>query len=450
MKLSDFSKIVDGKLINLKEDVDIKGLSIDSRKIKSGELFFALKGLNSDGHKFVVDALKKGAAGAVIEKKVEGENLIFVKSVSSALLDFSKWKLSEVSIPKICITGSSGKTSTKELISSVLSKKFKVFKTSGNYNNLIGVPLSLWNLKGSNEVGVFELGMSFHGEIFKMAEIIEPDYGVITNIGSVHMMNFLSRKELTSAKFELVENLKKGGVFFYNGDDKLLDEFAKKFCVKKMSVGFNPRNDFVMENLTLSLSGMEFNLKIGEDVFKIKSKLLSKSFAYNISFSFLIGREFGVDEKDILESIAQFKPFLHRCEVLKLKNGAILIDDSYNSNPEALRGLLDTVFQISEGREILLVIGEMKELGVLSEESHRDTGIYLKNRDFKKAFLIGGDSRYLFDEIGEEKGKFFENYEESFDEIIREIDKNTLIVVKGSRGVMLDRVVDKILEVYGE
>ena len=450
MKLYEFAKILNGKILNLKEDFEVKGLSIDSRRIKSGELFFALNGDSRDGHDFVLDALKNGASGAVVEKKLNVDNLIVVKNVNKSLLDFSLWKLSKIDIPKICITGSSGKTSTKELIANVLGKKFNVFKTSKNYNNLIGIPLSLWDLSEDDEVAVFEVGMSFHGEIFKITEIIKPDFGIITNIGTVHMMNFNSRRELASAKFELIENLKDGGYFFYNGDDVILSEFAKKFCINKSSVGFSNYNDYLIKNLKLSLNGLEFDLKFKKDEFHINSQFLSKAFSYNIAFAFIIGLEFGINPEDIKESISNFKPFSHRCEIIKLKNGSFLIDDTYNSNPEALINLLETVFEISRDREVVLVLGEMKELGELSEVKHREIGRYLKDKNFKRAFFISGDSRYMFEEVGNERGEFFESYRDSEDDVLKSINENTLVVVKGSRGVTLDKIVEKILEVYGE
>ncbi len=449
MKLTDFAKILNGKVVNLKRDEEVKGLSIDSRTLNKGELFFALKGEKGDGHDFIGDAEKKGSAGAVVEKEVSGKNLILVEDVSRSLIDFAKWKLRNFQGKKICITGSSGKTSTKELMGKILEEE-KIFKTKGNYNNLIGIPLSLWSLKGNEKFAIFEVGMSYKGEIFGISEIIRPEIAIITNIGSVHMMNFHSRRELASAKFELVENLAEDGILFYNGDDPLCREFSKKFCVEKRSVGVGDGNHWKIKNLKISLNGMEFYLEgEGEKVF-LKSKLISESFSYNISFSYAVARECGISQRVIVDKISEFSPYVHRGEVVKLKNGAVLIDDTYNSNPEALLFLLNTVFKIRGEKNLILVLGEMKELGLISEEKHREVGKFLKNKwgDISNLYAISGDARFIAEEV-DKMENFFENWEDCLEKVFKDIGENSLIVIKGSRGVALDLLVEKIVEEFG-
>ncbi len=437
LKVDEFIKAVSGTPMNLNFSGVISGISIDSRTIKQGEAFFALKGENFDGHDFVEEALKKGQTIACVSKSMNLPNLILVKDTLIALQNLAKYYRKKIKIKCIGITGSNGKTTTKEMTARVLSTKYKVLACEKSFNNQIGVPLTVTKID-QHEIGVFELGMNHPGEIKRLAEIVLPEIGVITNIQPVHIGYFNSLSDILEAKLELREFV---DLLVVNGDDPYL----KRLDIDKKLIFFGLKNgnlkpskiEFVDDGIIFTCDGV-----------KCKLNILSKHTIYNALAAITIGKLFGIDIKDACLSLDGFTPLPGRGQIINIRD-IKLIDSSYNSNPYAVIGELEGM-QHLPGRKIV-VLGDMLELGDKSKVWHEFIGKNLKRFGIEILIAYGTLARYFFESANVQEKYYFnlDDFESLLNCVISILQPGDTVLVKGSRRVQLDRLVNEIKSMEG-
>lgn len=449
LKICEIAEFMEGKILMGDSQAVAKGYSIDSRTIKSGELFFALKG-DRDGHDFVQDALRNGGLGAVVSRMVEmPENKVFiyVEDTLKALQNLAK-KVVERLKPKIVgITGSVGKTTVKESTFHLLSKFRKCIKSPGNLNNHVGLPLSILNIDVDDEIAILEMAMSSKGEIRLLTEIAPPDISVITNINPVHLQFFSSVEDIALAKKEILDGTKEGGVAILNGDDPLVRKISMDFRGEKIFFGKGARNQIRISDIKRDGEfGIEFTIDLEGERERFKLKPVTKPVIWNILPAIGVASAFGLKLRNISPYLSNFKPFKMRGEIVFVGN-KILIDDSYNSNPRALTIMLEEL-SYAKGRKIA-VLGDMLELGEREEEFHREIGRLIAN--LKTDFLITvGKLASLMGEEAVKWGMSRENFRafpdsESASEFVKEIVKEgDIVLVKGSRRLKMEIVSERL------
>src|ERR1700674_3390337 len=368
-----------------------QGYSIDSRTIQPGELFFAVKGERMDGHDFVSQALEKGATAAVIRKDQFARytvkiRLITVDDTLAALQTLASAVRRLWGKPLIGVTGSTGKTTTKEAIAHVLSTRFRVLKSEGNFNNHFGLPLMLLRLESGQETAVIEMGMSHAGEIAALAKIAHPEIGVVTNVAPVHLEFFDSISDIARAKYELIESLPAGGTAVLNADDEYVSQFGRDFKGKVVTYGLGPTADVRADNInTLGAGGSTFDVIAGGCRENAILPLVGTHNIHNALAAVAVGLDRGLTPSQAVGALASLAPPDKRGEVVQLDNITV-INDCYNSNPKALDTMVDTVAAMPASRRIV-VAGEMLELGPAGEDMHRRTGQYMAEK--KIDLLVG-------------------------------------------------------------
>ncbi|SDK40419.1 UDP-N-acetylmuramoyl-tripeptide--D-alanyl-D-alanine ligase [Natronincola ferrireducens] len=434
----------------------INGVSTDSRRIEENNLFIPLEGERFDGHKFIEVAKNKGAS-AILYKKgkhipMEGLNNVYIIEVEDtlkALQQISKYYRDLFSIPFIGITGSTGKTSTKDMVSSVLACKFNILKNIGNLNNEIGLPLTVFNLDNQHEIAVLEMGMSNFGEILDLTEIARPNIAVITNIGLSHIEHLGSRENIMKAKMEIATYLGDDDYLLLNGDDDLLRTLKnQKSSYKKIFFGFSPENDIYPKNLMdLKEEGFTFDIEIdGEDHhFQINQPGIHN--VYNSLIAIWIGLYHNMTIEAIQKGLESNIPSKMRLEILKLKDIKV-INDAYNANPDSMKAALRVLEGVEGGRRIA-VLGNMFEMGDFAEEGHRRVGAYSVGK-IDILITVGDMAKWIGEEAIAQgiKNKVYtaESNKEAIEIIKNIIKKDDVILIKGSRGMMMEEIVDYLQE----
>ena len=399
----------------------------DTRHIRKGSLFFALKGANFDGNRYAMDALKKGAAYAVVDDEYYSrhEAVILVRNVLETLQELAQYHRRQLNIPVLSLTGSNGKTTTKELINAVLSKKYKTLATRGNLNNHIGVPLTLLSITKEIEFAVIEMGANHHKEIELLSNISEPDYGYITNFGKAHLEGFGSVQGVIEAKSELYDYLiSHGKTVFVNQNDAIQVERTKRH----ERVFFDERIAFVGLNPYIQLS---YKNKF------IQSQLIGKYNFDNIAVAITVGAYFGVDDTAICEAITAYAPDNNRSQILK-KGSNDIIMDAYNANPTSMKAAIDN-FKALKSDHKVLILGDMFELGHDSVLEHQKIADTILENENIQTFLIG-DNFFKTNTCH----KKFKNYADFQSYMLGIPFSNSLIMIKGSRGMALERLVAHI------
>lgn len=448
--IADLKKIKSVELVNPKSFGRIEGISIDSRKINKGDLFFAIKGENFDGHDFVDEAISKGASGVVIEKryleKFKDSNypLVVVENTARALGEAARIYRDKYSVKVIGLTGSNGKTTTKEMIAEILSTKYKTFKTEGNLNNLFGVPLNLFKLEKKHQLAVIELGINQFNEMKFLCEIANPDFGLITNIGHAHIEFLKSREGIAKEKGQLLKYLiKKNGFGFVNTDEKLIKQQAKGIK-RKLTFGFNSKAE--VRGKIVSLNNLaQPTLKIS---YKNKSEIINLPTygvhtAQNALCASAVGLKFGISLKQIKSVLESFKSYDKRMQVVEI-NGYTIINDAYNANPDSMKMAIQTLSLMSGFTQKLAVLGDMLELGEFSEKFHRDLAHYLKENGIQKAFFYGELTSFSYEEAKKLKldATHLNDKQKISREILALIPKGSLILLKGSRKMKMEEVIE--------
>jgi UDP-N-acetylmuramoyl-tripeptide--D-alanyl-D-alanine ligase len=422
--------------------------SIDSRTLQPGELFFAVKGERMDGHDFVEQALEEGAVAAVVRKDQLARypvktRLLAVNDTLVALQTLATAVRRLWGKPLIGVTGSAGKTTTKEAIAHVLSSRFRVLKSEGNFNNHFGLPLMLLKLEPEHDMAVIEMGMSHPGEIAALAKIAHPEIGVVTNVAPVHLEFFKSLAEIAHAKYELVESLPAGGVAILNADDEYVSQFGRDFHGKVVMYGLRPSADVRAENVeSLGSEGSRFDVVVGGCREQATLPLVGAHNVHNALAAIAVGLERGLSPSEAVAALASLQPADKRGQVVKLDNITV-INDCYNSNPKALDAMVDALAAMPAQRRVV-VAGEMLELGPAGQDLHRQAGRYVAEKKVDVLLGVRGLAQAMVDTARDAgiRAEFVATAEEAGHWLARETRAGDVVLLKASRGVKLERALE--------
>ncbi|WP_426456603.1 UDP-N-acetylmuramoyl-tripeptide--D-alanyl-D-alanine ligase [Staphylococcus cohnii] len=429
-------------------DYTIKGVSIDSRKIDEQNLFIPFKGEHVDGHKFVNQALKDGAGAAfyqkdsVLDPQISGP-IIWVDDTLEALQQLAKAYLAFVNPHVIAVTGSNGKTTTKDMIESVLKPQFKVKKTQGNYNNEIGMPLTILQLDQDTEISILEMGMSGFHEIEALSRLVNPDIAIITNIGESHMQDLGSREGIAKAKSEITIGLKPHGLFIYDGDEPLLKPHVDKLVdLDLISIGKKENNDLVCQIDNIDDTGIVFNINGAENY---ELPILGEHNMKNATIAIAVGKRLNLSYETIYQNIQDVQLTGMRMEQHHTDSGILVINDAYNASPTSMKAAIDTLSSM-EGRKIL-VLGDVLELGPDSQIMHEAVGDYLVNKQIDALYTYGKEAAHIH-HTGKTFVKSAEHYTDKtalIKSLKANIEPQDKILIKGSRGMQLEEVVEALI-----
>ena len=460
-KAKDCLYAVNGKLLQGSETVIFRGVSINSRTIKEGELFVCIKGENFDGHDFFGDAFRKGAAGIILSDTKnlstgmlgKGESPFVIQSQNTlrALQDLASYQRSLFPFRVIAVTGTNGKSTTKEMIASIIETKYKTLKTQGNLNNHIGLPLTLLKREPEHEVGVLEMGMSAAGEIKRLAEIAKPDIGVITNISAGHLGQLKTIKDVQAAKGELFDSLHKEGTAIVNADDPLVLELAKSLRIKKITYGIKEPADIQASDIqNKGNHGFTFTAKIFDQAIPVKLPQIGYCNIYNALAALATGHSLGITGKEMNLGLKNYQQIPQRNEQIHYE-GMTLINDTYNANPQSMREALKTLKEINTQGKRFFIIGDMLELGPLSEPAHHELGQEIAGSNVDYLVTVGPLASLAAEsakvnvqqQLQIEK---FNTHDEAANYLLQKVKKGDCLLVKGSRGSKMENVVQEFLK----
>lgn len=438
MKVETVINITGGIIINNPTKFSkIKNIQTDTRKLNKGDLFIAVKGCHHDGHEFVHEAINKEVSAVIVEKDINIDVSIPIIKVSSTLKaigQIASYKRDEYNIPLIAITGSTGKTTTKDLISDILSTKYIVLKNEGNHNNHLGLPETLFKLNSTHQVIVTELGMNHFGEIAYLSNICKPNYAVITNIGTAHIGYLGSKKNIFKAKLEILEGMN-NGCLLVNGDDELLRKIRVPNNIKLIKEGIKD-NSLNIANVFYDTTKTTFNLMIDGIDYPFVFNVPGKHLLIDVILAIKIGLIFGVEIENIINTVANYQPIVGRMNIVE-SDKCTVIDDSYNSSYEALIGSLELLKKINKPK--IIILGDILELGRYSKKIHKKINKQLSDIYNKQVLLIGEHVRYI-------EGEHFVNTEELVC-YLNDIDySGSVILIKGSARMNLKHLKDYIIE----
>lgn len=431
---------------NLK-GIEITGVSINTRTLQKGDLFVPFRGEKVNGHKYVRQAIEAGAAAALWQRDEpsppEDLPLLIVDDCQKALQEMARAYRDELSTTVIGITGSNGKTSTKDLVASVLKPYFKVQKTQGNFNNELGLPLTILSLDEDTKFAVLEMGMSGFGQIEFLSELARPDYAVITNIGEAHMQDLGSREGIARAKFEITAGLETHGKLFYDGDEPLLKPFVENFP-QAVSFGFDDNNELTVTDIRATESGSTFMVSgIIDATFTIP--VLGEHQVKNTLSAILIALEAGLTEEDIRRSLKDAALTDMRMQMIHAKGGATFINDAYNAAPSSMKAALNFIRETTMKEEKWVVLGDMLELGEKERDYHESIANFITD-EIKGVCLYGPRMEWLYAKLQESFGGELiwskDDYCPVIDVLEKSITEKSLILVKGSRGMALENIIE--------
>jgi UDP-N-acetylmuramoyl-tripeptide--D-alanyl-D-alanine ligase len=418
----------------------VTGWSIDSRSLKRGDLFFAIRGENHDGHGFVNAAFERGAVAAIASEPVAAASgpILPVADTTRALQELGKWARVKWGRPIVAVTGSAGKTTTKDVISELLAVRMAVGKSLGNLNNHLGLPLSLLRMPQSAEVGITELGMNHSGEIRFLASLAQPEIGVVTNIGYAHIESFDSIDGVALAKRELIEALPASGTAVLNADDARVAAFRTVHSGGTVTYGVSPDADIRADGLELDPDGAAFSV----DGSRFRTRLAGRHGVSNILAGIAVARIFGIPTADLVDAAAELKPGRMRGERHRWR-GVTVLDDSYNSNPDAARAMIDVLRAETAARHIA-VLGEMLELGSWSSALHEKIGEYAASAGIDVIIGVRGAAKRLVQTakaggVPGDRAIFFDEPEEAGNFLREFVRPGDAILFKGSRGTHVER-----------
>ncbi len=432
----------------------IEAVSTDSRQISRGNLFFPLVGDNFNGHDFIGPAIENGA-GAIISSQVLDLDfpVIYVDDTLQALQDLAKAYIEEVNPFVIGVTGSNGKTSTKDILASIFKEKYKTHKTQGNFNNLIGLPLTILSMEDDVEFAILEMGIDHFGEMDRLSKIARPNLGIITNAGEAHLDDLGSKENVAKAKMEFLINMKENPRYFYFKDDENLDKLSLQVPkgIDVFSFGLSPASDFRLELVSISKDGSTFRLPdLYKDDFFLP--LIGKHQVYNAGAAVAVANCLGLDEATIRQGLKNVEPTGMRNE-LKSNSRLTILDDSYKSNPSSLLAALETIYSMDDYGQRIAIIGDMLGIGDDIENMHREVGRLIREDKIDYIIGIGYYSEYIIWEaeprFGRDRLFHFEEKPspETIKGLVSKIAKeNPLILVKASRPLELDTIVGDLLE----
>lgn len=449
LNLQEIVKATKGALLKEADVKEIKAVSTDTRKIEEGTMFIALKGENFNGNNYVLEAFNKGAKIAIVDEVKcdlnelkEDVALIKVQNTGRALMDLAKFYREKLGLKVVGITGSAGKTSTKDLVAAVLSDKYKVFKTKGNFNNEIGLPLMILELDSTYDVAILEMGMRGLGQIKELAEIASPDLGIITNIGISHIEILKTRENILKAKMEIATFFDKNNTLVVCGNDDFLGDLPEaEYKIVKTGVGENFK--IGAKNIALEELSSKFTVYDGEKEEEFSLDMPGEHNISNLMLGIAIAKELGVSFEEMKRGLKNIEATSMRLELIK-KDGFSILNDCYNSSPVAVKSAIDVMKNI-EGKRRMAVLGTMRELGHKSEEAHEEIGKYAKENGIEKVLCFGDFSENIKEGYGE-GCTVYENKEELIKDLLNIICDGDIILVKASRSLKFEEITKALLE----
>ena len=461
-KIRELIKAVSGKIIQGNQDCLISRISIDSRTLIPGDLFFAIIGPSFDGHDFIIEAFNKGAMGAVACKSVssllqneeidKNKVIVEVKDTLSALQNWSKYYKDKFKTFNICVTGSNGKTTTKEIIAHILSQEFPLLKTSENYNNEIGIPLTLLQLNKSHKILVVEMGMRGLGEIKTLTDFIPPDLAVITNIGEAHIGLLGSKDNIFKAKSELLQSLDKDGIAILNRDDPYFFKMLEIVEGKKIyTFGIENRSDIMARNIRMvSDKGMRFTLEVQNDKSReIYFPLLGRYNIYNALAAVAVAFALGIELDLIERGLSSFKPLDMHMQLCNFYNDIKILNDSYNASPLSVKSALETLAEAAQNNRKIAILGDMLELGEKTDFYHREIGKEVAKLSIDTLITMGQGGKIIAQSskeegMAEERVFSFEKTEKInlAKKMLNLIKPGNFVLLKGSREMKMEEILE--------
>ena len=456
LKVEDILKVTDGKLLvgNLQETCE--NFCTDTRKIQKDDVYVGLKGERFNGNEYYKEALQKGAKVAIISgidvtkedlEEFKDKTIIEVADSLIAFGNIAAYKRSLYNIPVVQITGSVGKTSTRDIVANVVRMKYKTLQTEGNFNNAIGLPTTVLKLK-DHEAMVVESGMNHFGEIRYLGKIAKPTIAVITNVGTAHIGLLGSRENILKAKLEILENLKTDGYVVINNDNDLLHKWCEQDTkYKKYTFGIDEKSDVMAYNIVISKEYSTYNVKINDKEYTVKVPVSGRHFVYNSLCAIAVGNLLNIAPEDIIKGIETFQLTKNRMEVDKIKNDVTVINDAYNASYDSMKAAIEYLKEIPGNRKIA-VLGDMFELGEFGEEIHRKVGKEVVKNKVDILITVGTLAKFIAEEakslgMPEENIKVLETTKEAAEYLNKNLEKEDVVLLKASHGM-------NFAEIYNE
>ncbi len=452
------AKSVAGKILFGNKENFVYGIETDSRNIKQGDLFFALKGQVYDGHAFVLEALNKGAVAAVISELINyprgsltGKSLILVDDTLQALQRLAGSYRQRFDIPVVAVTGSVGKTTTKDIIALCLEPRFKTLKTYGNMNNEIGLPLTVLKLEKEHQAAVLELAMRAKGEIRRLAEIAQPTCAVISNIEAVHLENLKSLENIALSKCEVLEKLSTRHFAVINGDSDILLKIAEQYPCRKYTFGYKEDSDFRIVDVKVNNKGIDIKARLVDVVEDFHFPVPSLKLAGNVISAIAVAFMLGVEIDKIKSSLQEYKPSGYRLNMINFPEGGVIINDTYNANPVSMAAALETVKELRGQGKIVAVLGDMFELGKYEVPGHIEIGKKAAETGVDILLAIGERAKYIAQgalEAGMLPAQIhhFESKEDSIEYLTSIFEKKDTFLFKASRGMQMETLVEELIQ----
>lgn len=457
LMMKEICDTLNGELILEKDKNYIQRVCTDSRSAMGGDVFFPLIGENHDAHKFIPMAIDRGCRSFVvsdlkeiIEHPLKEElSVIIVKDTTKALQNLASYYLSTFNMKKIGVTGSTGKTTTKDMLFYICSEKYKTARNVGNFNNHIGLPLTVLGFEEGTEVGILEMGMSEFGEINLLADIVRPDIGIITNIGTSHIENLGSREGILKAKLEITNFFNKDNVLVVNEMNDLLIKENTQGEYKRLSVGNNGKSDFIISDIIdRGEEGIGFTVEHKLETQKFELSIPGRHNAINGTLAVAAAMELGITMEEAARGLQKMELTDKRLNI-KGKDGVKVIDDTYNASPDSMKAGID-VLMAAKGIRKIAILADMLEMGKESPQYHSEVGQYAADQKVDLLITVGDQAKYIAEAareiLGEEKVSYYSDKETLMSEIRTIIQLGDIILVKGSRGMAMDQVVKKIME----
>lgn len=468
LTIKQITMAVGGELLLGDSKDEITGVSADSRTVAEGEAFFPLIGERHDAHDFIPQAIERGCRTVILSRKADGErlrdeflkpangaspagalNLILVADTTKALQDLAAYYLSLFSIIKIGVTGSTGKTATKEMLYWILSEKYRTARNPGNLNNHIGLPLTVLSLPGDTEAAIFEMGMSDLSEIDLLAGLVRPDIGIITNIGISHIEKLGSRENILMAKLEITNYFTPDNLLIVNEDNDLLSRENVRGDYRVITTGETGRSNFIISNIAdFGEEGIEFTIEHKEELQAFRLNVPGRHNAYNAALAVAAAVSCGISMAEAAAGLLRLEITDKRLNI-KGKNGMKIIDDTYNASPDSMRAAID-VLNATKGFRKIAILADMFELGENSDAFHAEVGRYAAESGVDLLIAVGAQARHIAkaakEILGESKVLYYETKELLINDIGSMISSGDVILLKGSRGMAMDQVVRKIME----
>jgi len=426
-------------------------ISTDSRTIRPGEFFIPLKGLSFDGHLFIERAYERSGGGSLCDRgraeiytKSRG-TIILVEDTNQALTDLARFKRGQTSGTFVAITGSNGKTTTKELLVHLAGDRFTLAFNKKNYNNLVGVAKALLDTTGHPQFSVFELGTNHPGEIECLTRMVQPHLSLITNVNPSHLEGFFDLEGVRREKLSLFETTLQGGTVFINKDDPSLASYETRSGLKAATFAIHEKAEYTLLIMAdKGLAGYDITLRFPGGEVTTTTHLLGRHNLYNVLAASALAHEMGVPLKQIGEAVRTFSAYSGRIRPLESAKGYIIIDDAYNANPASMESAINTVSSLPCKGKRIAALGDMKELGEKTEDYHRELGQYLKNSSLSLILFLGEESRVAADAIGNGRARHFADKKDLIGFLSGYLQRDDIVLVKGSRALGMDEIVEAL------